>query len=484
MRSALRLFNRTDEDLLRTLVITAGLLWSIVFVALALQYSLQLYADGAMFSYAVAVRDVWAFHWHNISGRLSVFLLSLWPAETFVWLTGSPRGGIVIYGFLFYIAPLAGLIGTFAADRSRGRTIFAYACCSTALLCPLVFGFPTEMWIAHALFWPCIALCHYARRGFVGTALVTVTIAALVFSHEGALVLAIAIVMTLSLRGTRDAYFLRAVIALGVVLGLWVAIKVIYPPDRYFGEVLIRAGLHFFDPTIFEANLVILLLEVLALYGFVFLLLSRCASGRTVQYGAVAVVAVGLVVYWLWFDHWVHASNRYYMRTLLVIITPMFGLIAAFYAQRADGSISVPPAFARAATSMASAVFARAFVGAFLLINLVHVVQTSKFVAEWTAYKSTVRVLATGSASDPALGDPRFVSAQRIAPDLKQLTWFSTVEYLSVLVSDFMPTRLVIDPRGNYFWLSCRTATENFRATRAVPADARDLIRIYSCLHR
>jgi hypothetical protein len=162
----------------------------------------------------------------------------------------------------------------------------------------------------------------------------------------------------------------------------------------------------------------------------------------------------------------------------------MFGLLAAFYAQRADGSISVPPTLANAAALMTSAVAARAIIGAFLLVNLVHVVQTSKFVTEWTAYKSAVRSLATGSISDPALGDPRFVSAQRIAPDLKQLTWFSTVEYLSVLVSDFMPTRLVIDPRGNYFWLSCRTATANFDAARAVPAAARDLIRIYSCLHR
>jgi hypothetical protein len=484
MRSALRSTHRTDGDLLRLLVVAAGLLWSIVFVILALQYRLQLYADGAMFSYAVAVRDVWAFHWHNISARLSVFLLSLWPAETFVWLTGSARGGIVVYGFLFYIAPLAGLVGTFAADRSRGRTIFAYACCSTALLCPLVFGFPTEMWMAHALFWPCLTLCLYARRGFVGTALVAITMAALVFTHEGALVLAFAIVLALALRGTRDPFFRRTLAVLVGVLGLWVAVKIIYPPDRYFGEVLIRAGLHFFDPTIFEANLVVLLLAILALYGFVFLVFSQFASGRTVQYGSVAAVVVALLVYWLWFDHWVHASNRYYLRTLLVVITPMFGLIAAFYAQRADGSISVPPALTNAATLMTSAVAARAIIGAFLLVNLVHVVQTSKFVTEWTAYKSAVRSLATGSISDPALGDPRFVSAQRIAPDLKQLTWFSTVEYLSVLVSDFMPTRLVIDPRGNYFWLSCRTATANFDATRAVPAAARDLIRIYSCLHR
>ncbi len=45
---------------------------------------LELYGDGAMFSYAVAVQDVWAFHWHNISGRSSVFLLSLLPAEIVV----------------------------------------------------------------------------------------------------------------------------------------------------------------------------------------------------------------------------------------------------------------------------------------------------------------------------------------------------------------------------------------------------------------
>ena len=75
---------RSDRDVLRALVIGAGLCWSVAFVAVALCYELQLYADGAMFSYAVAVQDVWAFHWHNISGRMSVFLLILWPAEVVV----------------------------------------------------------------------------------------------------------------------------------------------------------------------------------------------------------------------------------------------------------------------------------------------------------------------------------------------------------------------------------------------------------------
>jgi len=71
-------------------VIAIGLGWSIVFLVVALHFELQLYADGAMFSYAVAVQDVWAFHWHNISARTSVFILTLLPAEIYVGLNGNP----------------------------------------------------------------------------------------------------------------------------------------------------------------------------------------------------------------------------------------------------------------------------------------------------------------------------------------------------------------------------------------------------------
>src|SRR5262249_25494006 len=135
MQAASRSSTR-EEALLRNLTVAAGFGWSLAFVIVALVYKLQLYGDGAIFSYAVAVQDVWAFHWHNIANRASVFLLSLWPAETLVGLTGSPATGIFAYGFLFYVAPLIGLIGTLVADRSHGRIFFVYACASTALLCP------------------------------------------------------------------------------------------------------------------------------------------------------------------------------------------------------------------------------------------------------------------------------------------------------------------------------------------------------------
>src|SRR5262252_10050051 len=105
-----------NTRLFRYLVVGTGLCWAIAFVPVALSCQLELYGDGAMFSYAVAVRDVWAFHWHNISGRTSVFLLTLLPAETLVGITGDPWVGIIAYGFFFYVVPLAGLVTTYAVD--------------------------------------------------------------------------------------------------------------------------------------------------------------------------------------------------------------------------------------------------------------------------------------------------------------------------------------------------------------------------------
>ncbi|HET7384059.1 MAG TPA: hypothetical protein VFJ59_15905 [Pseudolabrys sp.] len=474
---------RFDSDILRVLVIGAGLGWSFVFVVVALRYELELYADGAMFSYAVAVRDVWAFHWHNISGRLSVFLLSLWPAEAYVGLTGDPAGGIVVYGFLFYTAPLLGLIGTFVTDRSRGRLIFVYACCSTALLCPLVFGFPTEMWFAHALFWPTLAASHYAPERAGGAAFVLIMMLALVFTHEGALILALAIVATLVPRGLRDGTFVRAAIILIAVFTVWTAIKFKFPPDDYFAGVLMRAAVHFFDPMIFETNLVLLLFLALAGYGLIFCVFSRLLPSKA-HLCATATAVTAVAVYWLCLDHSVHAGNRYYLRTALVVVTPVLGALAALHAMYSDGRLAPPICLRPVGTMLARAYYGRALAGAFLLVTLVLAIETTKFVAAWTLYKSAVVALATGDASDPMLGDAHFVSSDRVEPDLNRLSWFSTTPYLSVIVARLTPNRLVIDPEGNYFWLSCETATANYQAVRAVPAASRNLVRIYACLHR
>ena len=120
----------------------------------------------------------------------------------------------------------------------------------------------------------------------------------------------------------------------------------------------------------------------------------------------------------------------------------------------------------------------------FLAVNLIHAIETAKFVTSWIGYRNAIAALAMSSESDPVLGDPRFVSAERISPALAPLSWFSTIPYLSIILSNFGPKRLVIDPAGNYFWLACATATSNKEAELAVPVQARELVRVYSCLHR
>src|SRR4051812_6134309 len=132
---------------LRGFVVLAGVFASVLFIVVGLGYELQLYGDGSIFSYAIAARDAWAFHWHNISGRVTVYLFCHVPSELYVKLTDDLRGGIGLYGFLFFGSQLFGLFLTLAADRSQGRAIFIGACLSTALFCPLVFGYPTEMWV-------------------------------------------------------------------------------------------------------------------------------------------------------------------------------------------------------------------------------------------------------------------------------------------------------------------------------------------------
>jgi hypothetical protein len=57
--------DRPDIDLLRTVIVAVGLSRSVAFVVIGLGYELELFGDGSIFSYSVAVDDAWAIRWHN-----------------------------------------------------------------------------------------------------------------------------------------------------------------------------------------------------------------------------------------------------------------------------------------------------------------------------------------------------------------------------------------------------------------------------------
>ena len=470
---------------LRGLVIAAGIGVSIIYVAAGIFSELQMFGDGSIFSYAVAAESAWSFHWHNISGRLFTYVYAYIPAEAYVALTKSAKGGIVVYGLLFFAAPMLGLLVTLAADSTSRSVIFGYACFSIACLCPLVFGFPTEMWIAHAVFWPVLAVCLCAPTNLRGAAAVFAGLLALVFTHEGAIVFAAAIMFALFLRGWRNIMFIRAIGAILVVMMIWLVVKIAIPPDDYIAGVLAVAAYKFIDIENLAQPAFLSLLAALTGYAIVLVVLRRGIPARAPTYAALACTAA-LAMYWIWFDRSLLAEARYNLRTVLLIATPALGVLAAIHSMDHEGRRkSAFPFLAQLVDTIERRVNPPMISGAVLLTMLVYSVETTKFASAWMDYKAAVRVLATGADSDPVLGDPLFVSSRRIGVDLNRLTWDSTTPYLSVLVApDLKAMRLVVDPDAGYFWLSCKTATQSERASTAIPAFSRRLIRLHACLHR
>jgi hypothetical protein len=243
--------------------------------------------------------------------------------------------------------------------------------------------------------------------------------------------------------------------------------------------------MHFFDVTILAGSLMLLIFAALGGYAVVCVTLYRLMPAKA-HLCAAALVSAALLVYWMAFDHALHAENRYYLRTIMLIATAGLGMIAAVYMLRAEGLLKYRIALVTGLMDLlASGPVIRAAIGGCALIMLIHGVETVKFVEGWTNYKAAVRGLATGTQSDFALGDARFVSSARLGDKLNRLGWSSTTPFLSALVApDFSPSRLVVDPGAGYFWLSCETATANLESLRAVPVRTRALIRTHACLHR
>jgi len=189
---------------------------------------------------------------------------------------------------------------------------------------------------------------------------------------------------------------------------------------------------------------------------------------------------------WIGFDRWLLTEARYDLRTVLLIGIPILGVLATMQIMSPDDWSRSPLAFLHAWFTSAQRIAGpRALSGALALVLLVHAVETGKFITGWIEDKNALRALANGSASDPQLGDPLFVSARRLPPSLNRLAWDSTTPFLSVLVTpDLKPARLVVDPSAGYFWLPCRTAKRSEAESRALPEETRRLVRLHACLHR
>ncbi len=480
------------ERAVARLVAGAGIAAAALFIIVGVVFRLQSYGDGALFSYAVAAGESWAFHWHNISVRVFVYLWAMLPAEIYARATGDGAGAVALYGFLFFSAQAVGLGLTAMLDRTRGRQFFLAAALSTAVLCPLVFGFPTEMWFAHAVFWPALTLVHRgAADGGRAFGALVAAFAALVLSHEGGVVLGAAIVVTALLRGPADRGFRRALAAFALAGSVWLAIRLALRPDAYISDALETAALSFVAPENLASRAVVLI--ALTVAGFLALRTACVRLGLRHADVIATAIAVGvLVAYWVLAAPSVHAADRYRVRTVLLVLTPVIGGLAALLVVTGEGGLW--PALARwapgrwldvLATGLRRASARRGAAGVLALVLLVHGVETGRFVSAWTAYQGALRELATGASSDGRLGAPRFASSARLPAGVEALDWESTTPYLSVLVAPrLQPARLVVSPQSVYIWMSCADARRHAAQASAVPDDARGLIASHACANR
>ena len=475
-------FDDRRAGVLRRLVVVAGIFSALAFVVVGLAFQLQTYGDGAIFSYAVAVQQVWDVHWRNIVARATVWLVAMAPAEALVGATGSAWAGVYLYGLLSFSAQAFGLFATYVFDGTKGRIFFAFACASTACLVPLVFGFPSEMLFAHALFWPTFALAFSAAHTKRAAALLFLFMLALAFTHEAALGLLAGIVGALALRSFRDLRFFRALLCAVCVLAIWFAINRAFPPDSYYGEVKLRAAGEFLESRALAFPLLTTLGAALAAYLALALALSFAFSRGPLV--ALCLTLAALAVWWALYDPTLHTDSRYYARTILLAGTCLLAVFCALAVLRAEGASVTRLSFvARTLDALGCSRASGVLAGAVGLLIAIHAVETTKFLRGWSAYRDAVRTLATGEASDPGLGAPFFVSSQRIGADLNRLSWFSTTPYFSAVVADFRPTRIVIDPAGNYFWIPCAHATAGAAGQSAVPRQTREMLRAYACAH-
>jgi hypothetical protein len=88
-------------------------------------------------------------------------------------------------------------------------------------------------------------------------------------------------------------------------------------------------------------EIVIELLAAIAVYLVMLGVIALWFPKRACLLALSALVAL-LCIYWLGFDQPVHANGHYYMRTALVVATPVAGIVATFAAMNREGLVVHP----------------------------------------------------------------------------------------------------------------------------------------------
>lgn len=277
---------------------------------IAVIYRVTAFADGSFFVLSILTADPWNFGWVSYPSRITAFVLTILPPFAVGRLTGDPTLAVGTYSAIMGALPLAGLLATRFLS-TPGAPWPALCAASTIVLAFNVAFFPTEMWLAHAMIWPLLAL---AARPGAPLAAISVLSLATAFVHEAAIPLVGLALVHGALAARRPAL----VAVLAAVVAAAIVVKGLAPiANDEIARTVGQNALDFLSPGNVFTNVVVSVLMAIGLWlALRVALRPASARGEIVIVAAVCLVAAVQSVVW---PGPPHVLRRYIARSLIFV---------------------------------------------------------------------------------------------------------------------------------------------------------------------
>jgi len=292
---------------------------------LALATDQMLWGDGSLFAYVAGLDDPWSLFWRDFPARLGGGLISTLPA----WVAGrlgvEAEGISFIYQATWLALPLAGLGWAWRLLPADDKDWIAPAVLFWAAVVMTSFTFPTELWVAAALFWPVLfALLTPDGRAARLTRLGVTPL--MIFTHE-TVVLLVPVLLFAAWRpwrpmpGREQALFSAVLLISAAAMGT-VALTVAPTNPLQLHAISGNAG-HFLSPVAF------LQMPLLSGGGAVlalFLLSALLPERRTVENLAMVAALLLAVLCYAALTGQAYPFAHYFARVGIAVLLPAFAL--------------------------------------------------------------------------------------------------------------------------------------------------------------
>ena len=385
-----------------------ALVFNAAFATVYVATDLNLFYDGSFFSLTIAVGRPWNLLWCNFPGRFAAsYLLTAFPAQLYGDATGSASAAVRLYAILYICWPTIGIAATRLLDRTDDKHFSAY-CNVASVTTPLfTFGFPTEVWITCALFWPTLCCCACTKHFSAPCWMFFLLLPLFGFTHEVSIVFFPLFFMVTAIfnHGVRRAFMLTAIVA---VLACWVFVESYISPCFPWARSFIHASAR---NMLTPSNLVnsVSISIGAAMGGW---LLAAAVINRTRTEPAKATLlpfVVGFVflsIYTYYARDQIYGVERYPARTLVAVQTFGFGVlcVGSLLVWHADRLLLFGQAVSATARSMLGSrgTVVRRGITVFVVYSVVaHLYANAKFVRYWLALNTDLDEIVAGAGVVP-----------------------------------------------------------------------------------